>query len=49
LALILDTGPLLAAMDRSDRDHVACAQLLMATAEELVIPAPIPSGTRLLV
>jgi uncharacterized protein len=41
LALILDTGPLLAAMDRSDRDHVACAQLLEATQEELVIPAPI--------
>jgi uncharacterized protein len=41
LALILDTGPLLAAMDRSDRDHVACAQLLERTDEELVIPAPI--------
>jgi uncharacterized protein len=41
LALILDTGPLLAAMDRSDRDHVACAQLLESTEEELVLPAPI--------
>jgi uncharacterized protein len=41
LALILDTGPLLAAMDRSDRDHPACAQLLASTDEQLVIPAPI--------
>src|SRR4051794_18760796 len=28
-------------MDRSDHDHVACAQLLDSTEEELVIPAPI--------
>lgn len=28
-------------MDRSDRDHTACAQLLEATDEQLVIPAPI--------
>lgn len=41
MALILDTGPLLAGMDRSDRDHTACAQLLGATDEQLVIPAPI--------
>lgn len=41
MALILDTGPLLAAMDRSDRDHVACAQLLESTTEQLVLPAPI--------
>ncbi|HYZ30299.1 MAG TPA: hypothetical protein VE570_14650 [Thermoleophilaceae bacterium] len=41
MALILDTGPLLAAMDRSDRDHSACAHLLSSTGEQLVIPAPI--------
>jgi predicted nucleic acid-binding protein len=41
LALILDTGALLAAMDRSDRDHPACAQLLTSTDEQLVIPGPI--------
>lgn len=28
-------------MDRSDRDHAACAHLLEASEEQLVIPAPI--------
>jgi predicted nucleic acid-binding protein len=41
LALILDTGPVLAAMDAGDRDHDRCAALLEGTEEELVIPAPI--------
>jgi uncharacterized protein len=41
LALILDTGPILAAMDAGDRDHEACAELLEEVTEELVIPAPI--------
>jgi uncharacterized protein len=41
LALILDTGPILAAMDAGDRDHAECAELLGRATEELVIPAPI--------
>jgi predicted nucleic acid-binding protein len=41
VALILDTGPLLAAVDRSDRNHEACAGLLESTSEQLAIPAPI--------
>jgi predicted nucleic acid-binding protein len=40
LALILDTGPILAAMDAGDRDHTECAELLGRATEELVIPAP---------
>jgi uncharacterized protein len=41
VALILDTGPLRAAVDRSDRNHEACAGLLESTSEQLAIPAPI--------
>ncbi len=41
MALILDTGPLLAAMDAGDRDHDKCAALLAQNKEELLIPAPI--------
>jgi predicted nucleic acid-binding protein len=40
VALILDTGPLLAAMDASDRDHSASAALLAEAREPLVLPAP---------
>jgi predicted nucleic acid-binding protein len=41
LALILDTGPILAAMDAGDRDHQECAELLEEATEEFVIPAPV--------
>jgi len=41
LALILDTGPLFAAMDRSDADHERCAALVEGTSEPIVIPAPV--------
>lgn len=33
MALILDTGPLYASLDRSDADHPACRRLI-ETAEE---------------
>jgi len=41
MALILDTGPLYASLDRSDADHAACRQLIEAADEPLVIPAPV--------
>jgi predicted nucleic acid-binding protein len=41
VALICDTGPLYAAMDRRDRDHRLCAALLEESAEDLVVPAPV--------
>jgi predicted nucleic acid-binding protein len=39
VALILDTGPLLAAFDAADPDHQACAALLTEAEEDLVVPA----------
>ena len=41
MALICDTGPLYAALDRNDADHDACAELITSTTEHLVVPAPV--------
>lgn len=41
MALILDTGPLYASLDRSDQDHSACRTLIEGAMEPLVIPAPV--------
>lgn len=41
MALILDTGPLYASLDRSDADHAACRRLIETCDEALVIPAPV--------
>ena len=41
MALILDTGPLYASLDRSDADHAACRALIESAEEPLVIPAPV--------
>lgn len=41
MALILDTGPLYASLDRSDADHAACRSLIESTDEPLIIPAPV--------
>jgi hypothetical protein len=39
MALILDTGPLLASLDAADPDHEACSNMLITAAEDLVVPA----------
>ena len=41
MALILDTGPLYASLDRSDADHAACRALIEEADEPLVIPSPV--------
>jgi predicted nucleic acid-binding protein len=41
VALILDTGPLYASLDRSDADYQACRRLIETATEPLVIPAPV--------
>jgi predicted nucleic acid-binding protein len=38
MALVLDTGPLLAALDAADPDHERCASLLSKAREDLVVP-----------
>jgi predicted nucleic acid-binding protein len=38
VALVLDTGPLLGALDAADPDHAACASLLTEADEDLVVP-----------
>ena len=41
MALVLDTGPLYASLDRSDDDHRTCRALIESAVEPLVIPAPV--------
>jgi predicted nucleic acid-binding protein len=41
LALVLDTGPLYAALDQRDAYHAACRRLIESSIEELVIPIPV--------
>ena len=41
MALICDTGPLYAAMDIADQDHVACARLFETTDEQVLVPSPV--------
>lgn len=38
MALILDTGPLLAGLDAADPDHERCATLIAEAREDLVVP-----------
>jgi predicted nucleic acid-binding protein len=38
VALICDTGPLLAALDAADPDHERCARMLTDAEEDLVVP-----------
>lgn len=48
MALILDTGPLFAALHADDRDHGRCAALF-DTVEPIVVPAPVVVETEWLV
>ena len=41
MALVLDTGPLYATLDRTDAQYQRCLDLLLDTVEPLVIPAPV--------
>lgn len=41
MALILDTGPVYASLDRNDAAHSRCRDLIESTTERLVIPAPV--------
>jgi predicted nucleic acid-binding protein len=41
VALICDTGPLYAAMDRADIDHEICKRFLSESSERLLVPAPV--------
>ena len=41
MALICDTGPLYAAMDSADQDHIACARLLDRIDEPVLVPSPV--------
>lgn len=41
MALVLDTGPLYASLDRSDADHTACHDLILNSRELLLIPSPV--------
>lgn len=38
MSLIVDTGPLLAALDAADPDHDRCAALIGSAGEDLVVP-----------
>lgn len=38
MALVLDTGPVVAALDRRDPDHARCVALLTGHPEDLVVP-----------
>lgn len=41
MALVLDTGPILALLDAGDPDHARCVALVDELAEDLVVPAAV--------
>jgi predicted nucleic acid-binding protein len=41
MALILDTGPLYASLDRTDADYQSCRRLILTSTEPLIVPAPV--------
>jgi len=40
VSLVLDTGPIVAALNKSDQDHESCAALIDGAAD-LIIPSPV--------
>ena len=40
MTLVLDTGPIVAALNAGDRDHARCAALI-ESADDLLIPSPV--------
>jgi uncharacterized protein len=40
VALVVDTGVLYAALDKRDRHHKTCTELLVGTRERRIVPAP---------
>lgn len=45
IALIVDTGPLFAAVDRNDRNHEACRELLLDHPGPLLVPIMVIAET----
>ncbi len=41
MALVLDTGSILALLDSGDPDHARCVWMVEAVGEDLVVPAPV--------
>jgi predicted nucleic acid-binding protein len=41
VALVLDTGPLLALLDANDPHHGSCSELIVSARERRVIPSPV--------
>jgi predicted nucleic acid-binding protein len=41
MALVLDTGPILALLDAADPDHERCVELVERLAEDLIVPSPV--------
>jgi uncharacterized protein len=41
LALVLDTGPIVALLDSADPEHERCVAMVERTGEDLVVPAPV--------
>lgn len=41
MALVLDTGPIVALLDASDPEHARCVAMVQSISEDLVVPAPV--------